>query len=192
MDEYETYCISSDGGNTAVKACNFWSPTVWMKAHLCCKGCWVWLCSVCIDCRPLGLLPLLAKLDLDFQSFRSSYDSSKGWAQEKSVQDLEAAAITHTALHPVPSSLTSGPTSRASAAARPQSPSLPSPSASIRTWSRCCIASWERAPAPPSLCPRYQDWGQGDRHGLQFLLVGSSVCWGDPRFPWVPICHPLT
>ena len=46
----------------------------------------------------------------------------------KFVQDLETVAIVHTLLHPVSSSLTSGLSSRASAAARPQSASPPSAS----------------------------------------------------------------
>lgn len=60
-----------------------------------------------------------------------------------------------------------------------------SPFSLFKIRSRCCTASWEGAPAPPSLCPLYQDWGQGDTdtapvcpRGVQFVQEGPTLSLG--------------
>ena len=98
-----------------------------------------------------GPLCLLAKLDLDFQSFRSLYDSSKWWAQEKSARFGSSRRHSH-----IVASCAIVPDLRAHlkgiSSSQATVPIPPLSFSFFKIRSRCWIASWERAPAPPSLC----------------------------------------
>ena len=162
------------------KACNFWSPTVQMKAHLCCKGCQVWLCTICIDCRPQGHCVFQLNLTQISSNSVPCMIPARDGHREICTRFGNSGHCAH-----VVASCTIVTDLRA------QLKGISSRQATVRIssfsffriWSRCSTASWGRVPAPPSLCPLYQDWGQEDTDTGSDLSSWDPVCaWGTHVF----------